>query len=201
MAKAMKKDNSTLSSKVSLRQGVLREIESPVILETHGGYGQLWARCYSHIENGVAIERDHDKAASLARNRPTWAVYQADCVVALASGVGSHLPINFVDLDPWGEPWHAITAFFESDRPWPKRLALVVTDGLRQKLRIAAWDVASMADMVPKYGNRLGDVYLEVCQELLTEKAAHRGYALRQWAGYYCGHADQMTHYAAVLER
>lgn len=43
--------------------------------------------------------------------------------------------------------------------------------------------------------------YLEICRELLTNKAAQRGYSLRRWAGYYCGHADQMTHYAAVFEK
>lgn len=57
-----------------------------------------------------------------------------------------------------------------------------------------------MADMVAKYGNKLAPIYLDVCRELLSEKAAHRGYKITRWAGYYCGHMDQMTHYAAVLE-
>lgn len=170
-------------------------------METHAGAGHLFMSCYQHITHGVAFEMDPDKTAILARQRPTWAVYECDCVPALRAGVGGHLPVNFFDLDPYGEPWPALDALFESARPWPARIGVVVTDGLPPKIRIGAWNVSSMAGMVARYGNKLADVYLDVCRELLSEKAAQRNYRLVRWAGYYCGSAKRMAHYAAVLEK
>jgi hypothetical protein len=35
---------------------------------------------------------------------------------------------------------------------------------------------------------------------MLKEKASVVGYDLTRFAGYYCGHAKQMTHYLGVLE-
>lgn len=199
----MKKDNSTLSLKASLRRNLLREIDSPVVLETHGGVGAIYARCYQSVAEGVVFETDASKAEYLARQRPAWAVYEADCVQALADGIGNHLPINFVDIDPYGEPWPVIDAFLFSDRDFPSSLAIAVNDGLRQKLKISGgWDVYSMGAMVAKYGAaHISAHYLEICRELLTNKAAQRIATLRRWAGYYCGHTDQMTHYAAIFER
>jgi hypothetical protein len=197
------KDNSTIRLKVALRRNLLKEIEKPVVMETHGGFGKIFTRCYSEIASGVVFEKDQAKASFLAKQRPTWAVYECDCLVALAGGVGSHLPINFIDLDPYGEPWPVLDAFLESERPFPDRLAIAVNDGLRQSLKMnGGWHVGSMESVVQKYGNDvLYDQYLNICKELLKEKAAQAGYHLRRWAGYYCGHADQMTHYAAVLEK
>ena len=34
---------------------------------------------------------------------------------------------------------------------------------------------------------------------MLKDKAARAGYTLRRWTAYYCGHAQTMSHYAAVL--
>jgi hypothetical protein len=58
-----------------------------------------------------------------------------------------------------------------------------------------------MAGMVARYGNNLNPIYLEVCQILIAEKAAKAGYCLRRFHGYYCGHAQQMTHYLAEFIR
>lgn len=199
----MQKDNSTLRLKALLRTKLLAEIKNPIVMETHGGYGGIWAKCYFGVEDGVVMEKDPDKAAALAKQRPTWAVYECDCVNALRAGVGSHLSVNFLDLDPYGEPWPVVDAFFQSERQFPPILAIAVNDGLRQKVKInGGWDVRSLADVVERYGSAtLYKKYLDVCQEMVKEKAGQRGYTLTRWAGYYCGHADQMTHYAAILKR
>lgn len=197
----MQKDNTTKTQKIHLRLNLLREIAQPVIMETHGGMGVLFDRCYADVPEGIVFEVKPEKTAVLAQQRPTWAVYECDCVTALAAGVGAHLAVNFFDLDPYGEPWPVLDAIFASERPWRERIGIVVNDGLRQRLKIGAWSVASMAEAVAQYGNHgVYDNYLTVCKELLTQKAAQRGYKLKRWAGYYCGHAEQMTHYAAVLE-
>lgn len=198
-----KQDNSTLRLKVQLRRNALREISDPVVMETHGGWGRIFECCYRQLPTGVVFEKLPEKAARLAAQRPTWAVYEADVVRALASGVGAHLPVNFLDLDPYGEPWPAIAAFFSSARPFAPRLALVVNDGLRQKLRMnGGWHVASLERAVARRGNAaLYRDYLDVCRELVAEQAAKAGYAIKRWAGYYCGAHQNMTHYAAVLER
>lgn len=170
-------------------------------METHGGYGAVWRRCYAGIEQGVVFEKDPLRTARLAQQRPTWAVYECDCEQALSAGVGFHVPVNFVDFDPYGEPWPAIDAFFSVKRDWPQVLAVAVNDGLRQKLSMGGgWDVESMRSMVAKYGAKaMYENYLIVCQELLQEKAGQVGYTLTGWAGYYCGYLGQMTHYGAVL--
>ena len=200
----MKRNNSTFKEKVALRRVMLRQMsESPVILETHGGLGRLWAACYAGVRDGVVFEKDEGKAAYLARQRPTWAVYEDDCVAALGNGAGAHLTVNVLDLDPWGEPWPAIGAFFESERPRARRLWVVVNDGLRQKARTgSAWSVRSLEGMVERFGNyAINERYLDVCRELLTQKAAQAGYNLDRFAGYYCGHAKAMTHYLASFSR
>lgn len=199
----MKKDNGSLRLKAALRRNALKELADPVILEAYGGKGRIYWHCYQSIERGVVLEKDSVKVAILAEQRPRWAVYQCDSVGALAAGIGRHLPVNFVDLDPYGEPWPAVDALFASERPWPDKLVMVVTDGLRQKLKMnGGWAVGSMARFVRKYGNAaMYDNYLEICQERLSEAAAKQGYSLRRWTGYYCGYLDQMTHYAAVMQR
>lgn len=172
-----------------------------MVLETHGGIGKLWSVCYGAVAGGVVFESDPRRADLLAKQRPTWAVYEADCVSALAVGVGKHLAINLLDIDPYGEPWPAIDAFFKSERQRVARLMVVVNDGLRQKLRIGAWNVWSMQEVVGRRGNKFADVYLDVCRELLESKAAQAGYSMGRFHGYYCGHGQQMTHYIAELIR
>lgn len=200
----MQKDNSTIILKASLRSELLRYIEAPVVMETHGGLGRLYDRCYRAVIDGVVFEKDAQKAEYLARQRPAWAVYECDCVTALEAGVGFHLPINVLDLDPYGEPWPVLDAFLRGHGgEWPERLGIVVNDGLRQKIQInGGWDVASLQGMVGKHGaSRMYEHYLEICQEMLAEKASQHGYVLALWTGYYCGAGNNMTHYAAVLNR
>jgi len=186
-----------------LRRNLLKLIDNPVVMETHGGYGGIWNQCYTDVVNGVVMEKDPKKCDILCKQRPTWAVYECDCESALWGGIGSHLPINFVDFDPYGEPWPIIDAFFQSKRMFPTVLAIAVNDGLRQKLKTnSGWSVESMSEMVGKYGNNaLYKNYLEICRELLEEKASQRGYSLTHWAGYYCGYLDQMTHYTAIFTK
>lgn len=189
-----------------MRRSLLSELtDPPVVLETHGGWGHVYSKLYHRLPRGVVFEKDPDKAAALARQRPTWAVYEAECETAIAAGAVDDWPFTFIDLDPYGEPWSAMDALFSRhDRDWPAALAIAVNDGLRQGSinRLVGWKISSIASAVERYGNAgLYANYLDVCQELLAEKAGQVGYTLARWTGYYCGHADQMTHYAAVLKR
>lgn len=199
----MQKDNSTFNQKAALRRMVLRELAAPpVVMETHGGAGALYRACYSQISRGVVFEKDPAKCDLLARQRPGWAVYETNVEGALAAGAGAHLEINVLDLDPYGEPWPALRAFMESERPRAARLWLVVNDGLRQKVRMGgAWSCASLQPAVARFGNNLHDCYLDVCRWMIAETTEAVGYALRRFQGYYTGHGDQMTHYAALLEQ
>ncbi len=200
---AAQKDNSTFEKKAALRARSLMLMNKPVVMETHGGYGKIYQRCYRHLPTGIVFENDEVKVAALALQRPTWAVYESACESGIGAGVGSHLPVNFLDLDPYGEPWPAVDAFFGSRRPFPEKLIVVVNDGLRQKLRMqGGWAVGSLQKMVQKLGNSgLYNSYLEICRDMLAEKAARAQYRMTRWTGYYCGHQEQMTHYAAVFEK
>ena len=186
-----------------LRTKALRELDSPVVLEAYGGTGQIWFRCYRSIKTGVVIERDPAKAEILARQRPTWSVYEAETVGALAAGLGAHLPVNFADFDPYGEPWPAIQAFFASERPFPPKMVVVVNDGMRRRIKLGtAWSTGTVREFAERHGNEwVYPHYLDVCKELMLRAVTPHGYRIVRWAGYYCGHLRQMTHYAAVLER
>jgi hypothetical protein len=197
------KDNSTFEQKLGLRIRTLAHIERPIVMETHGGTGKLFNRCYRHLQEGVVFEAEATKAGILARQRPTWAVYEVNVEKALPAGVGSHLEVNFLDVDPYGEPWPTLDGYFGSERMFPPKMAVVVNDGLRQKLRMnGGWAVQSMHDVCKKYGNAaLYHNYLSISKELVSEKAARCGYRLTHWAGYYCGAGGNMTHFAAVFEK
>ena len=196
-----KKDNTTLSQKVRLRKCAMAEIQDPVVLETHGGKGEVWKYCYSRLPRGHSIDTDGDKVDARARSAPHWCVYQGHSLHLLRNGIVAAVGANFIDIDPYGDPWEFIGALFEAELP--KVVAVVVNDGLRTKLKIGGgWDVESMQEEVLKYGNQaiLGS-YLEICHEKMGKTAAQRGYTLRRWEGWYCGHAKMMTHYSAIVSR
>lgn len=198
----MQKDNSTFNQKVILRRQMLKLISEPVVMETHGGAGKLYEACYSSLQTGIVFEKDDQKVSVLARQRPGWSVYQADSAAVIGLGAGAHLNVNVLDCDPYGDPWPVIEAFFSSERPRPQTMAVVVNDGLRQGVRIGgAWHAGSLKGIVAKHGNGLHGIYLDICQELMIQKAGQAGYHLTRWAGYYAGYNKQMTHYLAILER
>ncbi len=205
MAAKRKQDNSTFRHKVELRREALailadRGIDAPIIMETHGGSGKLFDALYAHLRCGVVFEKDDAKSAILGKQRPTWAVYECDCEVALRGGVGGHYFVNLLDVDPYGQAWDVIDAFFRSERQFEDFMVVTVNDGLRQSLSLGkAWDVATMKDMVRKYGNDLHPIYLDVCRDLMEKKAAYAGYRVDHFGGYYCGKTNANTHFLAVL--
>lgn len=186
-----------------LRRALLREFDHPVILETHGGMGRVYAACYERYP-GAVFELAPDRVDRLARQRPNWAVYEGDAATLIEHGAGSHLPISLFDIDPYGSAWPFVDAIFAH---WPGRLpdrwGLVGNDGIRQYTKLhTAWRSADLAPFVERYGNeRLYRYYREICEEAIAEKAAQAGYALSRWTSYYCGHALANTHYAAVFTR
>jgi hypothetical protein len=204
MGSQRQKDNSTFIHKRHLRLALLRMIPNPVVMETHGGIGKLFASCYSTLPTGVVFERDPMKADFLAQQRPTWAVYRADVVKSLQAGAGAHLEVNFLDLDPYGSPWDVVDAFFSSKRSFAEVMIIVVNDGMRQKLQLAgAWNVKAMRGVVSRYGNdSMFKRYKEVCREMLADRVIQQGYLVKKWTAYYTGAgAGNMTHWAAILDR
>lgn len=197
-----KKDNSTGIYKISLRKNLLKEMENPVVCETHGGEGIIYRHCYTGCETGVVIEKLPEKTAILAKQRPHWFVYEADCTAAIEAGCGGSLQINFIDIDPYGEPWPIINSVFNKMK-LPDKIAIAVNDGLRQTLKMnGGWSVKSLESIIERHGNAGAyESYLDICRELLEDVSGPLGYKITKWSGYYCGHANQMTHYGAVLCR
>ena len=195
------KDNKTFVEKSHLRRLMLEKVETPVICETHGGRGDLFRRCYATVDTGIVFEKDAMKAEVLVRQRPNWAVYESDCVWALKNGVGSHLEINFMDCDPYGQAWQVLKAFFESDRPRADRVVLVVHDGVRNRIgRFGASDIDVFQDVITKVGEiHLYRNYIEVCEDMLTERAESAGYAVEAFGGFYSKRDKDQTHFFAEL--
>lgn len=200
-------DNSTYHHKVALRRKALeilqeRGIDAPVVLESHGGKGELWKAVYPYLTQGIVFEKDPQKSAHLGKQRPTWSVYEADCEQALAAGVGAHLTIDLLDVDPYGSPWNVLDSFFESERPFAPFMVIAVNDGLRQKITVGgAWSVKRLADVVAKYGNDLHSQYLSICRELMEETVSAAGYRVTFFSGYYAGNKNAMTHYLATVRK
>jgi len=197
------KDNTTLELKVQLRLMMLQRLsQPPVVIETHGGLGAVYERCYKSVTSGAVFEIDLDKATVLALQRPSWSVYEADCISALRAGVGAHLVANVLDVDPYGDPWPTIAAFFHSERPRPPEMFVVVNDGLRNKVWMGgAWETSTLAPVVQEFGNDLYDHYLPVCRHLMENLSARAGYTMTGFHGYYCGQHDEHAHYLAILRK
>jgi hypothetical protein len=204
----LRQNNSTVGKKLELRKGLLRKLTTtpePFVLETHGGRGAIWKKLYSGFPTGAVIEKKPGDAEFLARQRPGWAVYEAQSELVLGAGLFRWREIDMLDVDPYGEPWPVLTAFFEGypARKWADRMAVAVNDGLRQNARIkGSWKIHSLKDEVRKYGNdNIRPHYLEICKEKLARIVGQAGYAVEHWVGYYTGNFDDMTHYGAILVR
>lgn len=209
-------ENGDLSyeDKVSLRLTAVRQLasagsatgaepaEAPVVLEAYGGFGDVWSACYRDVVDGIVFETDSMRAIHLAHQRPTWAVYEADCVSALAHGAGAHLEVNLLDVDPYGDAWPAIRAFFGSTRPFAEHMVVVVNDGLRWNTQTnVGWQTATLEPVVNVMGNDLWDKYLDVCALLMREAANMAGYEVVFFDGYYTGPQKKRTHFLAELRK
>lgn len=195
-------DNNTYEQKVSLRVTALRQLRDiPVVMETHGGIGDVWAAVYRHVVDGVVFDKQADRAELLAHQRPTWSVYNADCTPAIRNGAGKHLCVNLLDIDPYGDSWPTIQAYFASKRPFPERMIIVVNDGLRHKVRAGgAWDSGTLEPVVQRWGNDLWDKYLDACAFLLEDAVQAAGYQVAFFDGYHCGVEQKMTHFIGELK-
>ena len=198
------KDNKTLIEKSHLRKEMLARLETkPCVLETHGGSGELFLRCYSRVQSGAVFETDPKKAVTLLKQRPTWAVYETDCIWSLHNGVASHLEVNFVDFDPYGAAWNVIEAFFESERPRAEKLIIVVHDGVRNSLkRFGGGRINFFSNIVTEVGEtELYENYLSICEELLFKIVSDAGYKAQQFGGFYSKADSDQTHFFAELHR
>lgn len=204
--KSQKHDNLTRAAKVMLRQTALRLLhdETPIILETHGGRGDIWSSVYHDVDDGVVFEKDPEKADYLAVQRPTWAVYEADVEIALGAGAGRSWTFNYLDVDPYGASWPALRAFFGSERPFAPRMVVVINDGLRfAACGGSAWRNEILAPFAARYGNHnIWRIYPDrIAPELLAEAVAPAGYAVTHYDGYTTGVLGKMVHMLAVLGR
>ena len=170
-------------------------------METNGGFGVLYESCYYKISSGVVFEKDDEKIERLSKQRQTWFVYQADCLAGIEASCGGKLGVNFVDVDPYGDPWPIIECFMKNKAYKQKKIAIAVNDGLRQMLKMnGGWKVGSIRDQVKKHGNSsIYKNYIEICKEKMSEIAEMGGYKVDLFGGYYCGAGKNMTHYGVVL--
>ena len=197
-----KKDNGSRSLKAYVRRKLMGQIAPIAVLETHGGSGAMYNDCYRGVP-GVVIEKNQNKASSLAEQRQAWAVYEGDSEKIIKAGAGFHLPINFVDIDPYGDPWPVIDAVFSQAANLPDTWGLVVNDGLRRFLMLGgAWKMPRFKKYVAEVGNKeVPRIYLDICRREIEEKARAIGAGLDWWLCVSGGAGKQMTHYAAVISR
>lgn len=202
-SKPERQDHSAWALKVQLRQSLLAQLAlpQPVILETHGGLGTLRASCYRDA-TGVVCEQDPARCRSLEQQRPGWEIVCGDSTALLRAGLASQTAFDLLDIDPHGQPWPTLEAFFWSVRCFPPVLGLVVTDGLRQHIQYQQGrNVHGMEPYRAKYGRYTWHNYLVICRERLGDIVARAGYRVTAWHGTYQGQLKTMTYYSAVLLR
>lgn len=198
----MRKDNAGKLVKLGMRQRLLEKVESPRILETHGGKGGLGKSLYLSYP-GVVFEKNPAKTPYLLEQRPHWAVYEGDCVKALEAGIGFHHKPNFIDCDPYGSPWPVLRAIFKNGDKLPALVGVAVNDGLREKAIIGgSWNCKDLAPYARKYGNaNVNKLWFEIVRELFEETISVAGYALEEWMIMKSGHHGMMTQYAAIIKK
>lgn len=204
MKSTRQKDNSTGEQKTRLRRSILATFKdrAPVVLETHGGFGRVYEKTWYRADRGVVIEKDAIKCEHLAMQRPTWAVYQGDCIEAIGAGLAQRTAFDIIDVDPYGAPFDIFDALCRPTRRFPDLWHLVVNDGMRQGAqRGVSWQVDALKPIVARRGNNIFRVYKEVAREIVEMYLARIGFKVTGWYAYYTGHADLMTHYWARCER
>ena len=198
----IKKDSHYNVEKIRIRKQLLKKMTvTPIVCETFGGRGIIYNSCYSHIKEGVVFETDTKKSTELVQQRPTWQVVQNDCVVALNAGVGNHLLINFLDCDPYSHAWHALNAFFSSERTFAKNMIVVVHDALRlHLLRFGGSQMEIFDKIIEKVGQSyLYEEYLTVCYYLIEDYIKPANYIIENFNGLYSGKGRGHTHFFAEL--
>jgi hypothetical protein len=171
------KDNSTFVDKVRLRNQLLRESGPEVsVLETHGGYGRVYERTWWRARRpGVVFEVNIPKAEHLARQRPSWSVYEGDSLAALQAGYGMDRSFDVIDVDPYGSCLEYVRCLFDPKRAHPRVWWLVLNCSVRQMLRLnGAWHVLALREYVERFGNStlLWRNYEAVLQLLVADLAA-----------------------------
>ena len=194
-------DNQHFGLKVALRERCLREaaLTTLVVCETHGGFGHLGALVYRDAP-GMVLEQDSQRASSLAQQRPTWRVYCADSEKVLAEGLAADLAFTVLDCDPYGQSWPTLAGFFQSPRVFAPSMAVSVTDGARQKMRLGGFDMSGWEPWQDRFGPNLWPVYLLCCRERFTALVSQAGYAVTWWHGQY-SRTGQQTYFAAALRQ
>lgn len=198
----MKKDNAGKNTKYAIREMLLAKFPEPRILEAYGGKGELGKTLYASF-TGVVFEKDEKKTPHLVEQRPHWAVYEGDCVKAIAAGIGFHHAPNFFDVDPYGSPWPAIRAIFSNADILPDVIGIVVNDGLRRAAMLGrSWKVEELAPYAQRLGNQgVHEQWPNVVRDIFDGVALQDGFEIKEWAIKSSGYGGQMTHYAAVVER
>lgn len=198
----MQKDNGGKFIKLAMRQALLRKIDQPRILETNGGKGELGKTLYLDYP-GAVFEKDKNKTPYLVEQRPHWAVYECDCVKAMQEGVGFHHRPNFIDLDPYGNPWPIMKVISSNADKLDNIIGVVVNDGLRKFASLGcAWKSEDLKDYVQRYGNAWINKNWEIMiRDKLEKLWAIAGYEIQEWTIRPSGFNGLMTQYAAVLKR
>jgi hypothetical protein len=200
-----KKDNSTLYFKASLRNKLIKNIKDPlVVIDVFAGAGKIYDLCYKNSLTGVAFERNPEKVEKLVEQREKWLVYECDSILGINAACGSIFKFNFIDVDPYGDPWPALHAIFSQKKyAFCDTIGIAVMDGLRQGAKMqVAWKQKGLKQFSDKYGNaELYKFYKELCKEKIEEIISPLGFRISKWAAYYCGTMDLMTHYGGIFKR
>lgn len=195
-----KKDNSTLREKVALRRAVLKNIPSPVVLETYGGAGVVGDYVYREVQRGAVLERSAAKTDLLVRKRPSWSVYEGDALQLLRAGIADHLPINLVDVDTYGVPWETLDALFCGRKRWELETWLVVTDASILHSKMSGGPQGEcFHELRQRWGHRVHVDYPQKAEWLIRKKAAVVGFTVSGFRAVTCGYLQQMTLWAACL--
>jgi hypothetical protein len=174
-----KKHNSKVAHKLLVRQRVAGLLgNSAEILETFSGEGLMYDGCWSMF-SGACIDSDAAKARDSARSRPRWRTYCGDTGRALSAGWLSSVAFDVVDIDPYGEPWPYVRAFFDTERAMPDQWWLILTDGYWPQMNRSGMSKTLFGD---RCGQRISGVsaasYIEMSRDFIGGEAERVGFVV-----------------------
>jgi len=192
------KTNTALPEKLALRPPPPTNAS---VIETHAGFGEIHSHTYAHLATGVAIDRDPKAAEHLADTRPTWRIIEGDAAHALACPCPPPTPVTHLDVDASGDPWPTLTAALLGPLPKATRLEIVVTDGLRLRLRMGnEGAITSLHPYTLQHGIRCEHKYLDVVAYLAQHLAEQAHRRLTDYHAQYAGRTRGLVLWRAVME-
>lgn len=198
----MKTPSLEAAAAFRMRRRVLSASPVPTVLETHAADSFNFDRAWHHARAGLALAPDPADAATLARRRPAWSIYQGDAAKAIRAGLGRGRAFDVIDVNAPKRSLAILDALFTRDRTFPPCWHLVVRDrGRGASPNCEGFQHIRVVQIIARYGGALKANYSGAMHDCVVALAEAVGFRVTHWESSYCGNRDSICDAWARLER